>query len=197
MTGATGYVGAAVVEALGRAGHQPVALIHNELGALPADVEQRTGDILSGPSLRSALDDIDAVFHLAGLTSGRESFAQPVEYYRRNVSGTLAVLEAMAEADVHRLVFASTAAAYGTPEQQPMNEDLPDNPPNPYAASKVAAEAAIGWQARAVDLTATVLRIFNAAGGHDPDSADRAARPGRRRRRCASARSERRWHRHA
>lgn len=170
VTGATGYIGAAVVEALGRAGHQPVALIHNERGALPTDVEQRTGDILSGPSLQSTLDDIDAVFHLAGLTSGRESFAQPVEYFRRNVSGTLALLDAMAEADVHRLVFASTAAAYGTPEQQPMNEELPDNPPNPYAASKVAAEAAIGWQVLAVELSATVLRIFNAAGGRDPDS---------------------------
>ncbi len=170
VTGAAGYIGGSVVRALAAGGHQPVALLHQQRVALPADIETRNGDLLVEQSLRPALDDIDAVCHLAGLTSGRESFAQPVEYFRRNVSGTLVLLDAMAAADVHRLAFASTAAAYGTPEQQPMNEDLPDNPPNPYAASKVAAEAAIRWQARAVDMSATVLRIFNAAGGRDPDS---------------------------
>ena len=170
VTGAAGYIGGSVVRALAAGGHQPVALIHHQRAALPAEIEVRQGDILTEQSLRPVLDDIDAVCHLAGLTSGRESFAQPVEYFRRNVAGTLALLDAMAAADVRRLVFASTAAAYGTPEQQPMNEELPDNPSNPYAASKVAAEAAIGWQARAVDLSATVLRVFNAAGGRDPDS---------------------------
>jgi UDP-glucose 4-epimerase len=170
VTGAAGYIGGSVVRALAAGGHQPVALIHHQRGALPADVEVRHADILAEQSLLPALDNVDAVCHLAGLTSGRESFAQPVEYFRRNVSGTLAILDAMAAAGARRLVFASTAAAYGTPEQQPMNEELPDNPPNPYAASKVAAEAAIGWQARAFDLSATVLRIFNAAGGRDPDS---------------------------
>ena len=170
VTGAAGYIGGSVVRALAARGHQPVALIHHQRGALPADVELRQADVLDEQSLRPALDDIDAVCHLAGLTSGRESFAQPVAYFQRNVSGTLALLDAMAAIGVHKLAFASTAAAYGTPEQQPMNEDLPDNPPNPYAASKVAAEAAIRWQARAVDIGATVLRIFNAAGGHDPDT---------------------------
>jgi UDP-glucose-4-epimerase GalE len=170
VTGATGYIGGSVVRALAVRGHQPVALIHNQRGARLAGSEVRQADILAEQALRPVLDDIDAVCHLAGLTSGRESFAQPVEYFRRNASGTLALLDAMAAAGVHRLVFASTAAAYGTPEQQPMNEDLPDNPPNPYAASKVAAEAAIRWQARAVDMSATVLRIFNAAGGRDPDA---------------------------
>jgi UDP-glucose-4-epimerase GalE len=170
VTGAAGYIGGSVVRALAARGHEPIALIHHQRGALPADVELRQADILAEQSLLQALGDVDTVCHLAGLTSGRESLAQPVEYFRRNVSGTLALLDVMAEADVHRLVFASTAAAYGTPEQQPMNEELPDNPPNPYAASKVAAEDAIGWQARAVDLSATVLRIFNAAGGRDPDS---------------------------
>jgi UDP-glucose 4-epimerase len=167
VTGAAGYIGSAVVQALAGNGHEPVALVHHK--AALADVEAKQGDLLDSSSLAGALDGVDAVCHLAGLTSGRESFERPVEYFRVNVSGTLALLEAMASSGVRQLVFASTAAIYGTPDRQPMNEDLPDNPPHPYAASKAAAEAAIGWQARTGALGATVLRIFNAAGGEDPD----------------------------
>jgi UDP-glucose 4-epimerase len=167
VTGASGYIGSALVQALTGNGHEPMALVHHK--AAPADIEARQGDLLNPSSLAGALDGVDAVCHLAGLTSGRESFERPVEYFRVNVSGALALLDAMASADVRQLVFASTAAIYGTPDRQPMNEDLPDNPPHPYAASKAAAEAAIAWQARTGALGATVLRIFNAAGGNDPD----------------------------
>jgi nucleoside-diphosphate-sugar epimerase len=66
-----------------------------------------------------------------------------------NVGGTLELLRAMEATAVDRLVFASTAAIYGTPEQQPMAEDLPDAPPHPYASSKAAAEAVLGWEAPA------------------------------------------------
>jgi len=167
VTGASGYIGGAVVESLRTSGHEPVALVHRQ--AVAGDVESRQGDLLVAESLATALDGIDAVCHLAALSSGRESFARPVEYFRVNVSGTLALLDAMAAADVRQLAFASTAAIYGTPEKQPMSEDLPDNPPHPYAASKAAAEAAIAWQARTGALSASILRIFNAAGGDDPD----------------------------
>jgi UDP-glucose 4-epimerase len=167
VTGASGYIGSAVVESLRTSGHEPVALVHRQVVA--GDVESRRGDLLVPESLATALDGIDAVCHLAALSSGRESFARPVEYFRVNVSGTLALLDAMAAAEVRQLVFASTAAIYGTPEKQPMSEDLPDNSPHPYAASKAAAEAAIDWQARTGVLGATVMRIFNAAGGDDPD----------------------------
>lgn len=167
VTGASGYIGSAVVDALGASGHEPIALVHRH--AVAGDVESRKGNVLVPESLPAALDGVDAVCHLAALSSGRESFARPVEYFRVNVSGTLALLDAMAAADVRQLVFASTAAIYGTPDRQPMSEDLPDNPPHPYAASKAAAEAAIAWQTRSGALGATVLRIFNAAGGDDPD----------------------------
>jgi UDP-glucose 4-epimerase len=167
VTGASGYIGSAVVQALASNGHEPVALVHHK--AASAGVEAKQGDLLDLSSLAAALNGVDAVCHLAGLTSGRESFERPVEYFRVNVSGTLTLLDAMATAGVDQLVFASTAAIYGTPERQPMNEDLLDDPPHPYAASKAAAEAAIVWQARTRALGATVLRIFNAAGGNDPD----------------------------
>jgi len=169
VTGAAGYIGTAVIEALAASGHEPVALWHRQRARLPADIEHTQGDLLSPGSLVTALAGIDAVCHLAALSSGRESFEKPVPYFQVNTSGTLALLEAMAAAHVRQLVFASTAAIYGTPEQQPMNEDLPDRPPHPYAASKAAAEAAIGWQACTGALGAAVLRIFNAAGGNDPD----------------------------
>src|SRR5262245_61330291 len=131
VTGASGYIGSAVVQALAGNGHEPVALVHHKDTA--TDVEARPGDLLNPSSLTGALASVDAVCHLASLTSGRESFERPVKYFRVNVGGTLALLDAMASTGVHQLVFASTAAIYGTPDRQPMNEDLPDNPPHPYA----------------------------------------------------------------
>lgn len=73
----------------------------------------------------------------------------------------------MEDAGVRRLVFSSSNTVYGTPEKQPIVEDTPQDPPNPYAASKVAAEISIRWQARAERVNATILRVFNAAGGGD------------------------------
>jgi UDP-glucose 4-epimerase len=169
VTGAGGYIGRAVIEALAASGHEPVALWHRHRAQLADGIEHRQGDLLAPGSILAALAGIDAVCHLAAISNGRESFERPVPYFQVNSSGTFALLEAMATADVRQLVFASTASIYGTPERQPMNEDLPDRPPHPYAASKAAAEAAIGWQARTGALGAIVLRIFNAAGGNDPD----------------------------
>ena len=117
--------------------------------------------------------------HLAALTSVRQSFDEPVQYFRVNVTGTLNVLDAMnAEARrtgrMLRLVFASTCAVYGVPETQPITEAQEPMPGNPYGASKLAAEAAIGYQAALGGISAVTLRTFNVAGavdGHgDPDT---------------------------
>ena len=169
VTGAGGYLGRAVVEALDHAGHEPVAMVHSDRSTVPADVETRPGDLLRADSLADAVRGVDAVCHLAGLTRARESWDQPLRYFAVNVSGTLALLDAMAASGAGVVVFASTGSIYGTPELQPMSEDLPDAPPHPYAASKQAAESAIEWQARAGGLGAVVLRLFNVAAGADPD----------------------------
>jgi nucleoside-diphosphate-sugar epimerase len=170
VTGAAGYVGGAVVRALLAAGYDPVAMTHRVGVGVPDGVEQRTADLLDPGQVRAAVQGVDAVCHLAALTRARDSWDAPLDYYAVNVTGTLHLLGAMGEASVGALVFASTASIYGTPEQQPMAEFLPDNPPHPYAGSKATAESITAWEARRAGVSAMVLRLFNAAGGRDPDS---------------------------
>ncbi|WP_067824357.1 NAD-dependent epimerase/dehydratase family protein [Nocardia inohanensis] len=168
VTGAAGYLGRAVVTALAAAGHQPIAMVRTG-EPIPDAVETRTADLLDPGPLASTLTGIDAVCHLAGLTRARESITDPLPYFRVNTGGTITLLEAMRTAEVRHLVLASTCAIYGAPAHQPMTEHTPDAPPHPYAASKLAAEFAVTAQAHAGDLTATVLRLPNLAGGNDTD----------------------------
>lgn len=169
VTGANGYIGRAVVAALSAAGHEPVAMVRTPGTDITGAHRVRIADLLDTASLQEAVRGVDAVCHLAGLTRARESFAEALRYVRVNVGGTIALLDAMHSAEVRRIVFASTGAIYGTPEHQPMNEELRDSPPHPYASSKLAAELAIEAQAHGGDLGATVVRILNVAGGVDPD----------------------------
>ncbi|BDU02542.1 UDP-glucose 4-epimerase GalE [Nocardia sputorum] len=167
VTGANGYIGSAVVDLLGSAGHEPIAMVRESGPAVR--VTTRIADLLDEAGLWEALDGVDAVCHLGGLTRARESTADPLRYFRVNTGGTVALLDAMAATGVSRIIFASTGSIYGTPERQPMTESLPDAPPHPYAASKLAAEWAIRSQTGTGRLSATVLRLMNVAGGADPD----------------------------
>ncbi|GAA5103731.1 hypothetical protein GCM10023319_71780 [Nocardia iowensis] len=144
---------------------------------VPAGLPVRTADLLDTDALTAAVRDRDVVCHLAGITRVRESFADPLRFFEVNVGGTVSLLRAMAETRVRGLVFASTASIYGTPQRQPMSEDLPDNPPHPYAASKQAAESVIATQAATGDLAAVVLRLFNIARCRPGSDQDRAAHP--------------------
>jgi UDP-glucose 4-epimerase len=176
VTGATGFVGRGVVRQLTMAGHSVVGFART---STPCPCELRTGDILDLATVEQAVKGADAVCHLAALTLVRESFEEPVRYFRVNVAGTLNLLDAMnAEAQRSgrplRLVFASTGAVYGAPERQPITEAQEPAPGNPYGASKLAAETAIGYQAALGTISAVTLRTFNVAGavdGHgDPDT---------------------------
>jgi UDP-glucose 4-epimerase len=176
VTGATGFIGRAVVRELCATGHSVLGFARTRT---PCPCELRTGDVLDQAALERAVAGAEAVCHLAALTTVRESFAEPVRYFRVNVAGTLNLLDAM-DAEARRagrqlrLVFASTCAVYGTPSRQPITESQQPAPASPYGASKLAAETAIGYQAALGGIAAVSLRTFNVAGaadGHgDPDT---------------------------
>jgi len=124
------------------------------------------GDLLDRARLDAVLREArpDAIVHMAAVCQVGESVADPAKYYRVNVLGGLTLLDALRAAGVTRLVFSSTAAVYGEPTKQPIEEDDPTIPSNPYGESKLAFERALGWYGGAYGLRAVSLRYFNAAG---------------------------------
>lgn len=178
VTGASGYLGRAVVHVLHNAGYRVSALVHHASPAFPDTVEVHHGDVCDRDTVLPAVRGVDAVVHLVALTHGRESVEHPARFVRINTGGTANVLDALesvaaAHGACPRFVFTSTGAVYGTPERQPIAEDEVFAPQNPYAASKIAAEQLVSWQARAGSVATMTLRIFSLAGGFnghaDPD----------------------------
>ena len=181
VTGGTGYIGSVVAYQLVEAGHEAVVFDDLSKGhetAVPETTRFVRGDLLDADRLRSVLaEGFDGVIHLAARSAAGESVEHPELYYRTNVCGTLNLLDAMRETDVRRLVFSSTAAVYGEPEEVPIPETAPTVPTNPYGASKLAADQLIGYEASAHGLAAVSLRYFNVAGAsgrfgesHDPET---------------------------
>ncbi len=181
VTGGTGYIGSVVAYQLVEAGHEAVIIDDLSKGhesAVPEGTRFVRGDLLDADQLRSVLaEGFDGVIHLAARSAAGESVEHPELYYRTNVCGTLNLLDAMREAGAKRLVFSSTAAVYGEPEEVPIPETAPTVPTNPYGASKLAADHMIGYEATAHGLAATSLRYFNVAGAsgrfgefHNPET---------------------------
>jgi UDP-glucose 4-epimerase len=181
VTGGAGYIGSVVAHQLLQAGHETVVLDNLSKGhekALPEGVRFVKGDLLDAVGTRESLaKGFDGVLHFAALSLVGESVEQPERYYRNNVCGTLNLLEAMREANVRRLVFSSTAAVYGEPEEVPIRETSPTLPTNPYGGSKLAVDQMIRAVAEVRGLAATSLRYFNVAGAsgrfgeaHDPET---------------------------
>jgi UDP-glucose 4-epimerase len=168
VTGGAGYAGSVVAHQLIKAGHETVVLDNLVKGhekAVPDDARLLRGDLLDPEWTRNVLSEgFDGVLHFAALSLVGESVEQPERYYRNNVLGTLNLLEAMAASGVLRLVFSSTAAVYGEPEEVPIPETVHASPTNPYGASKLAVDRMIGAVAAARGLAATSLRYFNVAG---------------------------------
>ena len=172
VTGGAGYVGGFAARALLRAGHEIVVLDDLSEGHRAA-VESETlvvGHIEDVDSVRDLLqrERIGAVMHFAGSCYVGESVRAPRDYYRNNVAGSLALLEAMVDCGVTRLVFSSSCAVYSEAAEMPLREDAPIDPASPYAFSKRAIERMIGDFARAYGLRHVILRYFNAAGA-DPE----------------------------
>jgi UDP-glucose 4-epimerase len=163
VTGASGFIGRAVVGGLLAAGCSVRALTHT--ADSPDGLESVRGDLRNRASLVPALAGVEAVVHLAAVARVRESAEQPLHYYEVNTGGTVNLLAA-ADGPL-RVVFVSTGTVYGAPPAQPIAEDCPRAPANPYAASKAAAEDVVAWTARSGAIGAATLRVFNAAGGGD------------------------------
>jgi UDP-glucose 4-epimerase len=182
VTGGAGYVGSVSVEALVAAGHDVLVLDDLSKGhrdALPDGVRLVVGSYgdraVVAPLLAST--PVDAVLHCAARSLVGESVVNPALYYRENVAGGVAFLEALREAGVRRFVFSSTAAVYGTPASVPIREDAVLAPINPYGETKRTVEGALRWYAAAYGLRSLSLRYFNVAGAsrrsgevHDPET---------------------------
>ena len=168
VTGGAGYIGSVVASQLVRAGHDTVVLDDLSRGharAVPEGARLVRGNLLDADFVRETLSEgFEGVLHFAALSLVGESMERPELYYRNNVCGTLNLLDAMRESGAGRLVFSSTAAVYGEPDEVPIEETAPTLPTNPYGNSKLAVDRLIGAVAEARGLAATSLRYFNVAG---------------------------------
>ncbi len=168
VVGGAGYIGSHTVRRLQQAGHEPIvydSLIEGHRGAVK-DCAFIQGDVADTGRLAAAMQDngIDAVIHFAAFLAVGESVEDPAKYFRNNVANTIGLLDAMREAGVARIVFSSTAAVYGEPNEVPIREDHPKAPVNPYGLTKLQVEQILAEYARAYGLAAVALRYFNAAG---------------------------------
>jgi len=182
VTGGAGYIGSVVTEELIAGGHEAVvydSLYKGHREAVVPGAKFIQADLMDGETLRRALSDegIEAVIHMAADSLVGESVGSPAKYYRNNVIAGLALLDAMRDCGVKRLVFSSTAATYGEPEKQPIEETDPTRPTNPYGETKLTYEHALRWYENAYAIRYASLRYFNAAGAtghcgewHNPES---------------------------
>jgi UDP-glucose 4-epimerase len=175
VTGGAGYIGSHTILMLKQLGYEIIVLDnlvygHQDLVENILRVELVVGDVGDRALLDQLfkIHSIDAVIHFAAYAYVGESTSNPAKYYRNNVVNTLTLLEAMVAADVKRIVFSSTCASYGIPSCIPVPEEHPQNPINPYGASKLMVERILADFDHAYQLKSVCLRYFNAAGA-DPE----------------------------
>lgn len=182
VTGGAGYIGSVVVEETLKAGHTTVVYDnlskgHREMVASGAVFVE--GDLLDGDLLASTFREhtIDAVIHMAAFSLVGESVREPEKYFRNNVDGGLSLLHAMHKSHIAKIVFSSTAAVYGEPEKQPIEETDRTAPSNPYGDTKLIFEHALEKHESEYGMRYVSLRYFNAAGAsercgemHDPET---------------------------
>jgi UDP-glucose-4-epimerase GalE len=183
VTGGAGYIGSHAVRLFLERGHDVWVydnLSEGHRAAVPAD-RLIVADLAETQRVDHLLLErrIEAVVHFAAFTYVGESVKHPAKYYQNNLVNTLNLMDCLRRHDIGRFVFSSTAATYGTPEQVPITEDAPQQPINPYGASKLAIEQALAAYAKAYAWSCAALRYFNASGAstdgtigedHDPET---------------------------
>ena len=173
VTGGAGYIGSHAAKALAAAGHEPVALDNLSTGD--------ARNVRWGPLVEGSIDDAElvrrvlaehqpgAVMHFAASAYVGESMHDPAKYFRNNVIGSLSLLESIIADGVRPFVFSSSCATYGVPQaDEPIDEEHPQRPVNPYGETKLMVEQALRWYGELCGLPWASLRYFNAAGA-DPD----------------------------
>ncbi len=169
VTGGAGYIGSVVASVLLERDHEVTVLDDLSTGhadAVPAGARFVAASIFEAAPVLA--EGFDAVLHFAAKSLVGESVAKPELYWHNNVSGSLALLEAMRTNGVRRIVFSSTAAVYGDPTSVPIASGAVTAPTNPYGASKLAVDLMLTSYAAAHDFAAVSLRYFNVAGAHGP-----------------------------
>lgn len=171
IVGGAGYIGSHVAREFLDAGHSVV--VYDNLSTGTRDnlfPEERfvEGDILDYPKLlATAREGYDALVHLAAAKAAGESMLNPMKYSTQNLSGTVNILNAAAEAGIKKIVFSSSAATYGEPQYLPIDEKHPTNPENYYGFTKLEIERILAWYDKLKGIRYAALRYFNAAG-YDP-----------------------------
>ena len=167
VVGGAGYIGSHVVKALRDAGKSPVVFDNMSSGLeenLLAGIPFIKGDLLFPEQLKSAMEGVDSIIHLAALKAAGESMTEPEKYAENNLCGTINLLNAATSAKVKNFVFSSSAAVYGEPQYLPMDEKHPTDPMNFYGYTKLGIENLLRWYSQLRGLRFCSLRYFNAAG---------------------------------
>src|SRR5512135_2731145 len=171
ITGGAGFLGTALANYVVTQGHQ-VRVLDDVSAGDPSRLDSRVlftrGDVRDVPKLWSLLKGVDGVYHLAARVSVPESILYPVEYNAVNVGGTVSLMTAVRDAGVKRVILASSGAAYGQQERQPVREDAIMHPDSPYAVSKLASEYYMHSIGALWKIETVVLRVFNAYGPRQP-----------------------------
>jgi UDP-glucose-4-epimerase GalE len=168
VIGGSGYVGSHTVKELAAVGHEVVIYDNLSTGfrRLSSGFPLIEGDIADFEKVSRALVGMDAVMHFAASAYVGESVADPRKYFHNNVESALKLLDAILASPIRTIVFSSTCATYGVPRELPITENCPQNPVNPYGATKLFFEHALAAYATSHDLNYAALRYFNAAGAH-------------------------------
>lgn len=171
VLGGAGYIGSHMVDRLIEKGDEEVVVVDNLVTGHRRAVHKKArfyeGDIADKDFMRKVFSEnpeIDAIIHFAAFSLVAESVAEPLKYFDNNTAGMISLLEVMREFDVKKIVFSSTAATYGIPEEVPILETTPQNPINPYGESKLMMETIMKWTDQAYGIKFVALRYFNVAG---------------------------------
>lgn len=184
VTGGAGYVGSHAVRALVASGHDVVVYDNLSAGhraAVSPKARLVEGDLADSASLDRLLlaGGFEAAMHFAAFIEVGESVKEPLKFYENNVANSVRLLDALKRHEIHRFVFSSTCAIFGTPDKMPLVENTPMSPASPYAKNKLVVEWALADSAVAWGLGFVALRYFNAAGAaadgtigedHDPET---------------------------